>query len=62
MREFKARFGHAAKGIWLPEAAVDLETLSVAVDSGAKYVILAPWQCADPGRDLPARLVGVGFG
>lgn len=52
MREFKARFGHAAEGIWFPEAAVDSETLSVAYDSGVKYVILAPWQCADTGRDL----------
>jgi alpha-amylase/alpha-mannosidase (GH57 family) len=52
MREFKARFGHAAEGIWLPEAAVDSETLSVAYDCGVKYVILAPWQCADTGRDL----------
>jgi alpha-amylase/alpha-mannosidase (GH57 family) len=52
MREFQARFGHAAEGIWLPEAAVDTETLSVACDCGVKYVILAPWQSAEPGRDL----------
>jgi alpha-amylase/alpha-mannosidase (GH57 family) len=52
MREFQARFGHAAEGIWLPEAAVDIETLSVAYDCGVKYVILAPWQCAELGRDL----------
>ena len=51
MREFQARFGHAAEGLWLPEAAVDRETLEVAVDCGVKYVILAPWQCADAGID-----------
>jgi len=52
MREFKTRFGHPAEGIWLPEAAVDLQTLSVACDCGVRYVILAPWQCADHGKDL----------
>lgn len=52
MREFETRFGHKAEGIWLPEAGVDMETLSVAEECGVKYVILAPWQSADPHRDL----------
>lgn len=52
MREFEIRFGHKAEGIWLPEAGVDMETLSVAEECGAKYVILAPWQCANKNRDL----------
>jgi alpha-amylase/alpha-mannosidase (GH57 family) len=52
MQEFKTRFGHAAEGIWLPEAAVDSETLSVAAECGVKYVILAPWQCKSKGSDL----------
>lgn len=52
MREFQARYGHPAEGIWLPEAAVDLETLSVAHDCGVNYVILAPWQCADRSANL----------
>ncbi len=52
MREFQTRFGHPAEGIWLPEAAVDKETLSVACDCGVKYVILAPWQCSDRSANL----------
>jgi hypothetical protein len=52
MQEFQLRFGHAAEGMWFPEAAVDSETLRVAWDCGVKYVILAPWQCADAGKDL----------
>jgi alpha-amylase/alpha-mannosidase (GH57 family) len=52
MKEFEIRFGHKADGIWLPEAGVDLETLRVANECGAEYVILAPWQCADTGKDL----------
>lgn len=52
MYEFQARFGHPAEGLWLPEAAVDNETLRVACSCGVKYVILAPWQCADHGKDL----------
>ncbi len=52
MKEFETRFGHAAEGIWLPEAAVDMETLRVAEECGVKYVILAPWQCAETNKDL----------
>jgi alpha-amylase/alpha-mannosidase (GH57 family) len=52
MAEFLHRFGHPAEGIWLPESAVDNETLRIAVDCGAKYVILAPWQCENSVKNL----------
>ena len=42
--EFVCRFGHRPQGMWLPEAAVDLETLEVLVENGIEFVILAPWQ------------------
>lgn len=42
--EFKFRFGHAPLGMWLPETAVDLETLCVLSDQGLTFTILAPWQ------------------
>ncbi len=42
--DFKHRFGHKPAGMWLPETAVDLETLSILVDHGIRFTILAPWQ------------------
>jgi hypothetical protein len=51
LREFELRFGLRARGLWLPETAVDLATLRVAADEGVAYTILAPWQAADMGID-----------
>jgi hypothetical protein len=42
--DFEYRFGHKPEGIWLPEAAADLDTLCVLSDLGLKFTILAPWQ------------------
>lgn len=44
MTDFEHTFGHRAEGMWLPETAVDSETLQVLVENGFKYTILAPWQ------------------
>ncbi|CAA9299193.1 MAG: GH57, partial [uncultured Chloroflexia bacterium] len=41
---FRHRFGRAPQGLWLPEAGVDNETLSVMADHGIEFTILAPWQ------------------
>src|SRR5258706_3098404 len=51
LREFEIRFGLRARGLWLPETAVDLATLRVAAEEGVAYTILAPWQAADTGID-----------
>ena len=51
LREFEIRFGLPARGLWLPETAVDLATLRVAAEEGVAYTILAPWQAADMGID-----------
>jgi predicted glycosyl hydrolase (DUF1957 family) len=51
LREFEIRFGLRARGLWLPETAVDLATLRVAAEEGVAYTILAPWQAADMGID-----------
>jgi alpha-amylase/alpha-mannosidase (GH57 family) len=50
--EFKACFGHPPQGMWLPETAVDLESLEVLADHGIQFTILAPWQAKDPSLDI----------
>jgi hypothetical protein len=65
--DFEYHFGHKPAGMWLPETAVNNETLEVLADCGIEYIILAPWQAdvkdldaTHPYRvDLPAgkRLV-----
>ena len=47
LRDFEHRFGRWAEGLWLPEAAVDLETLDLLAEQGVGYTILAPWQAAE---------------
>jgi len=38
------RFGHRPAGMWLPEMAVDMDTLEVMADLGLQYTILCPYQ------------------
>lgn len=44
LADFKRRFGRDAEGMWLPECAVDEETLEVLAEEGVKFTILAPYQ------------------
>lgn len=44
LRDFAHRFGRPAEGMWLPETAVDLETLDVLAQHGVSFTILAPTQ------------------
>jgi len=44
IRDFEHRFGRSPEGIWLPETAVDLETLEIVAEFGVKFTILAPRQ------------------
>lgn len=44
IEDYKQYFGHLPAGMWLPETAVDLETLNILVDNGITFTILAPWQ------------------
>jgi alpha-amylase/alpha-mannosidase (GH57 family) len=42
--DFERRFKRAPEGMWLPETAVDLESLELLAQSGIAFVVLAPHQ------------------
>ncbi|MGC1688281.1 MAG: DUF3536 domain-containing protein [Candidatus Acidiferrales bacterium] len=44
IRDFEFRFGRKPEGMWLPETAVDIETLEVLAECGIRFTILAPRQ------------------
>ncbi|MFN8650764.1 MAG: DUF3536 domain-containing protein [Gemmatimonadales bacterium] len=49
--DFERRFGRRPEGMWLPETAVDEETLDVLARAGIRFTVLAPSQVegAPPG-------------
>ena len=52
--DFKRRFGREPEGMWLPETAVDDETLDVLAAEGIRFTILAPHQVERvPAGGLP---------
>ena len=55
--DFRRRFGRAPAGFWLPETAVDLESLDVLAAAGIQFTVLAPHQVKQrPERGLPVRI------
>lgn len=48
VREFRRVFGRDPLGFWLPETAVDAETLEVLATEGLRYTVLAPHQVTAP--------------
>jgi len=54
IEDFRRRFGREPEGMWLPETAVDEETLDVLALEGIQFTILAPHQVDPvPARGLP---------
>ena len=51
--EFERTFQHKPQGMWLPETAVDMETLEILAENGIEFTILAPWQAET--KDLDPR-------
>ena len=46
IRDFQYRFGRDPEGMWLPETAVDLQTLDMMAAEGIAFTLLAPHQAA----------------
>ncbi len=54
--DFRRRFGREPEGMWLPETAVDDETLEVLAEAGILFTVLAPHQVERRSpRGLPLR-------
>jgi alpha-amylase/alpha-mannosidase (GH57 family) len=55
--DFNHTYGRAPQGMWLPEAAVDMETLSVLAQEGIQFTVLSPVSAAeDFDRNQPYRV------
>jgi alpha-amylase/alpha-mannosidase (GH57 family) len=50
IRDFQHRFRRIPEGMWLPETAVDIETLEILAEFGIKFTILAPHQAREEGK------------
>jgi alpha-amylase/alpha-mannosidase (GH57 family) len=46
IKDFEYRFGRQPEGMWLPETAVDRETLDVLSELDIRFTILSPYQAA----------------
>jgi len=46
IQDFAHRFNRKPEGMWLPETAVDLESLDMMAELGIRFTILAPHQAA----------------
>lgn len=62
--DFTHRFERPPQGMWLPETAVDYETLAIMSNQGIEFTILAPWQAdvedLDPSEPYRVLLPGGG--
>ena len=50
VRDFEHRFGRQPEGMWLPEAAVDVDTLDILAHLGVRFTILSPNQAREVRR------------
>jgi alpha-amylase/alpha-mannosidase (GH57 family) len=58
IEDFRHRFGRDPEGMWLPETAVDLETLDLLAEYGIKFSVLAPSQARTvDGEDVSGQRI-----
>ncbi len=56
--DFRRRFAREPEGMWLPETAVDSETLAALAAEGILFTVVAPHQVVTaPANGLPGRVV-----
>jgi alpha-amylase/alpha-mannosidase (GH57 family) len=56
--DFRYQFSRQTDGMWAPEAAVNDSVLSVMIDEGIRFTVLAPWQ-AERWREKDGEWVNV---
>ena len=59
IRDFEHRFHRKPEGMWLPETAVNIETLEVLAEHGIRFTILAPRQASRVRRKNGRKWVDV---
>jgi alpha-amylase/alpha-mannosidase (GH57 family) len=62
IRDFEHRFGRKPEGMWLPEGAVDLQTLDVLAEHGIRFTILSPFSAKRVRRAGGAKWTDVSGG
>jgi hypothetical protein len=59
IQDFEHRFQRKPEGMWLPETAVNVETLEVLAENGIRFTILAPRQASRVRRKNGRKWVDV---
>ncbi|HXW95071.1 MAG TPA: DUF3536 domain-containing protein [Nitrososphaerales archaeon] len=60
--DFQRRFGRYPEGMWLPETAVDTDTLEALAEAGIKFTVLSPRQAVAVRKEGEERWTDVSGG